>query len=182
MSTKKEEVCQNSLEFVKGVLNGDKNCSIAKFEENLDKFDFNKEVNNNLWNLLIIKASEQDAKFSPLVAHIIDKNVINLMQEVTNLASLNMVHLTLAKKSLKDTQDSINKNMEDFFFDEKVVIKNDAIDELVSWNNKLLKNSSLENLKEAKEFLVKSNLETFEGLITPLIEEKEKVSKPKIRL
>lgn len=182
-----EETCKNSLLFIKEVLTGEESNPLKRLERDFDSFNFEGENNIKLWNFFVLKTSEQDSTLRPLSAIILQKNVIELIPELTSVAALYLFQLNEANKQLKSVENNLNNSMKDFHFDEKVVLTNNVLDDYIKWNKLVLSKSSLESLIQAKKILEsttasKDGLKKFEDVLEPFIQEKlDFVSKPKLK-
>lgn len=186
--TEQSDTCKSSLLFIKEVLTGEESNPLKRFEKDFDSFNFEGENNIKLWNFFVLKTSEQDSTLRPLSSVILQKNVIELIPELTSVAALYLFQLNEANKQLKSVENNLNDTMKDFHLDEKVVLTNNLLDDYIDWTKLVLSKSSLESLNHAKKLLEsttasKDGVKRFEDVLEPFIQEKlEKESKLKLKV
>lgn len=135
-----------------------KNLSVDDFEKNYSILK-NDVGNNILWSFTVLKALENDFSFlQPLAHHLIDNNYCALGFTELKVAALVAYQFEDAINKMNNVENDINKTMKDFYFDEKIKITNQPIEQIYNLAKKIVNQSNDDDIEQLKQFFISSNL------------------------
>lgn len=176
-ATPQSQFCPNSLIFIRDALANPAYLAMSPteivkaFNDNAHNFKFDEE-NQQLWSYLVIKAFEEKSNLRYLASTLLNQERVSVTADMTKVAGHQLFICDRHMQPLKDIENQLNGYMDGFHhFDEKIVITNDPIQEIMNWCSLVLQKSSLADLKEAQIFL--AGTLKFKDVLAPFIEAKE---------
>lgn len=157
--------------FVVNVISNNVQNPNVAFNEQAQVLDFSDQM---LWSLLTIKALEQNANYRPLAQKLLVEGFVQVTELMVKAAALNFIQVMQAHKVMTDTSDKINDIMKDFHFNEKVIISNKIVDEMLNYARTIFNCATEHQIIELRDYLEQQNLTQF----CSLIPEVEQLSMP----
>lgn len=162
MSTINKQVA----EFFGGVLMSHTS-PLKKFQEKLPELSFDGE-NEKLWQFIVLKSFEEKFFYLiPLSNYLIENEYVKMDENMTTYAALIAYKIELATSGIKNVEKEMNQIMSSFQFTERIVIKNDAIDNLYGLADKIMNYSNSETIEKARDFLQKYNIDSKQIKVFP---------------
>lgn len=140
---------------------------LKKFEEKLPELKFDGE-NEKLWQFIVLKSFEENYFYlMPLSNYLIENEYVKMDENMTTYAALIAYKIELTTSGIKNVEKEMNQIMSSFQFTERIVIKNDAIDNLYCLADKIMNYSNSEAIENARNFLQKYKIDSKQIKVFP---------------
>ena len=135
-----------------------KKVSVSDFEKEREHLEFN-DINATVWQFVVLKSFEHDFNyFLPLAHHLLDNNYVNLSKDVLQYAILIGYQAEISLDKMKEVESSVNKTRSEFRFDEKMVIKNQPIENILNLSKIIILKSKISTLEDTMKDIEKTKV------------------------
>lgn len=131
---------------------------LSQFHSVENSLNFTEEP--KLWQFLILKSCEEKFFYlQDLSMYLLKNDKIVIDSYMTEYALLNGYKIHQALKTMKSLENELNNTMQSFYFDEKVVIKNNPIENINKLLLTIIEKTEPNLLNELLEKYKKSNID-----------------------